>query len=181
MRICSTPARTHTKAQARSSFAKVCTGLVALSTLLLLQGCIAGAQQVKESNRDTSGTFDGEWSVTAVSTAAVQYGAQGNWTLNCNKSRESLGKLVVSDGRMVSNYLRNTKKVAFVSSTGNFKIEQPIEEVAKASGTSDGGIDRGGITLIMGGSLDGGKGFFIVGIEELANDGCTTKVKFTRL
>jgi len=82
---------------------------------------------------------------------------------------------------MISNYLRNTSRVTFVSPSGNFKIEHPIEAEAKASGTSDGGIDRAGITLIMGGSLDGGKGFYTIGIEELAYDGCTTKLKFTKL
>ena len=146
----------------------------------ILQGCFpAGFRPVSEENKDTSGSFDGRWIAVGQSTASTQ--RVENWTLRCADRKDiSYGPINVSDGEATAN-LGRFKGEGFVDSSGNFRIEVPIEAEAKESGTSNSTIQDGAVTMIFTGSLAKQTGFLTFGIAQFGNSGCDTSVAYNKI
>ncbi len=147
---------------------------------VLLHGCAATVlRPVQETDKDTSGSFNGRWLGEVISTAPVQSGP-GNWRLNCSDASGSKFMMVVNDG--VVNYGSPPDQAsAFINSDGKFRIESPLEEEVKADDSSVESVGNGKVTLIIYGSLASGKGSVTFGIAQFSNNGCTSKIDFTKV
>lgn len=154
--------------------------LLALTLTLPLQGCLSSlvVKPISEANKDTSGAFDGQWIGTIQSTPARQQGP-GNWTMTCTDRTGDKFAINVSGGE-ANMPLANRQNNTYVNSKGQFRFEVPTESSASASGTSDSSLNNGAITLILTGSLTDQSGNFVIGIAELANSGCTSKVAYEK-
>jgi hypothetical protein len=161
---------------------KLSAAAAVVGLALLVQGCSTFVlRPVSESNKDTSGSYDGRWSAKIVSTASSQHGS-GGWTLSCpDRAGTDLGIISVANGTASIQAGPEDNTRAYVSESGKFRFEIPTEVIAAAAGTSDSSLGNGAITLIMNGSLNTGKGLFTVGIKEFSNSGCTSKVVYTKL
>ena len=153
----------------------------ALFTALLLQGCASTVmKQVSESDRDTSGIYNGKWRGTALSTASKQYGPE-NWELSCNDmAGKNVGRLSVENG-VAQIHIFGGVHHAFVNDEGRFRFEVPMKEVAAASTRSDSSLSRGAMTFILYGSLEEQRGTMTFGIAEFANNGCSSRVGLKKL
>ena len=146
--------------------------------VVLIQGCASGiVRPVAETDEDPAGSFDGIWQVVINKAPGIQYGP-GNWTLNCNGA-ESEMRLAVQDS-VIRMGFESRYHDAYVNQSGKFRFEIPLLQTAEASGTSDGSLDRGDMTLIVSGSLQEGSGFLTWGIAEFANNGCTSRLDTSR-
>lgn len=151
-----------------------------LLTTFVLQGCLPGnTRPVSEANKDTSGTYDGTWTAVGKSTAAVQQGI-GNWRHNCSdRSGQRYGPIYITEGE-ATLWLDSNKGTTFIDPEGKFRLEIPLNAVAKASGTSDSSINNGKMTFILTGSLQDQTGNMIFGIAELGNSGCRSAMTFEK-
>jgi len=160
-----------------TEFLKNSSHKIAMAAVLTvaLQGC--AVKPVSQSDRDQSGAFDGVWNATVVNTPRIQYGP-GNWEFSCgDQTGRSLGKIMVNNGVAKTQMV---DQQAYVNSSGRFKFEIPMGEVAAASGTSDSTITNGDMTFILSGSLKSEKGSMVYGIAEFGNTGCRSSVEFKR-
>jgi len=134
---------------------------------------------ISEENRDTTGTYDGIWTVDVKKAAGTQY--YGKWIVRCGDMRQTFN-MRVSDGTLALSDAADAKK-AFVSSGGVFKLTVPLTGDAQASVNSATTISNGDRQLILTGTLasDGGdsKGYITYGVAEFGYAGCTAKTKFT--
>jgi len=147
--------------------------------MMLLQACATTViRPIGESQKDQSGAFDGTWLMEAKKSAGIQYGP-GNWQFNCTHQTGELGVLFVSEGS-ASMTIAGKAARTFVNQSGQFRFEVPISTTAQTTSTSDSSIDRNKMTLIIAGSLEQGAGFLTRGIEQFANNGCTTKLGYRR-
>ena len=155
--------------------------LSAFAATILLQGCASTVMhQVSESDRDLAGGYNGAWQGTVVRTAAKQYGP-GNWELSCgNMAGRNVGQVSVEGGLAKLKIFGDVQQ-AYVNNDGRFRFEIPMAEVAAAGGNSDSSISQGKMTFILYGSLKKQAGTLTFGIAEFANNGCSSKVKFTRI
>ncbi|MGQ7845606.1 hypothetical protein ACUNV4_14070 [Granulosicoccus sp. 3-233] len=146
--------------------------------VLTLTACVSNvSSQVKESNKDQSGAFDGTW-VAKVQKSAKRQTMPGNWIANCDGSAWNF-TLRVNDG-VVSNNLRESKKSTYVSSTGDFRFDIPVNNEASAAAGSERNISLAKQTLIVYGNLEKAKGRFTTGVAEFGNSGCTAIIEFAR-
>lgn len=154
--------------------------LLAITLALPLQGCLSSlvVKPISEANKDTSGAFDGRWTGTIKSTPAKQQGP-GNWTMTCTDRTGDKFAINVSGGE-ANMGLANRQNKTFVNSKGQFRFEVPTGSNVTASGTSDSSLNDGSVTLILTGSLEDMAGNFIIGIADLSNAGCTSKVIYER-
>ncbi len=146
----------------------------------ILSGCApAGLRSVSEENKDTSGTYDGQWVAVGVSTASTQ--RVGTWRLTCTDQQDKkFGPINVSNGQ-ASLDIGNDEGKGFVDGAGIFRLEVPIEAIARASGTSDSSINNGAVTVILNGSLADQTGFLTFGVAQFGNAGCATSVTYNRV
>ena len=97
-------------------------GAGAVLLCLLVNGCAGTvARAVSESDRDTSGTYDGWWNVKSVETVSPQ--TFGNWRSNCSDPKIDF-KFEVSDG-MASWVNNKILRKAFVDKDGRFRMTVP--------------------------------------------------------
>lgn len=156
------------------------SSITVVAMTLLLQGCASTVvKQVSQSDRNTAGSFDGTWQAQVVKTAGIQYGP-GNWQFSCKDMRgRSLGKFTVNQG--IAQMGNNNGAIAYVNNAGKFRFEIPMSEVAAAAGTSDSTISNGKMTYIIYGSLKNQKGTMTFGIAQFSNNGCSSKVQFSKI
>lgn len=155
--------------------------VLAIALTLPLQGCLSSfvAKPISETNKDTTGAFDGQWTGVVKSTAGQQQGT-GNWRLTCNdRAGDKFGPIVVNGGQATMPLL-NKQNTTFVNSKGQFRFEVPTETSVSESDRSDTSLNNGAVTLILNGSLTEQTGHFIIGIAEFANSGCTSKVVYEK-
>jgi len=151
--------------------------MITLVSAILIQGCLPGAV-VRESNKDTSGTYDGRWMGTITKTPNKQY-APGNTILTCgDRSGGKFGPMSVSGGQLTLNF-GNESMSTFVSSSGNFRLELPASDAGYTS-QSNRIANRSG-TLIITGALDKGTGTFVAAAASLGNTGCKSSMTFKKI
>jgi len=141
--------------------------------------CAGTLGGVKEENRDTTGKYDGVWSVEVQKAAGIQY--VGKWNMHCGNMQNTF-YVRVDDGALTDRKSADAKK-AFVSSDGVFKLTQPLSNEASASGASSTTMANGDMKLILTGKLvpdgENSTGRITYGIAEIGYGGCTAKTKYT--
>lgn len=146
--------------------------LIICLSIFLLQACATSVlKPVSEADKDPTGAFDGLWKVKIKKAAAVQQGP-GNWRFNCGGKADETS-VSVNDSVLEMQY-RGQFYNTFVNDTGQFRLEVPMSELAKASGTSDSSIVAADMTLIVMGSFEEQSGSLTWGVAEFGNGGCTS-------
>lgn len=181
-----------------SNFAKRWSlAAVAVSTLLLQTACVTNmSSPISESDKDTTGTFDGVWTAQVQRSAGLQY-MPNNWQVRCNgKPREY--DLMVRDG--VASYRHYAYKdgpivvaKAFVSQEGSFLFNIPIKvkvDSKSKAGTNDEvklkdrevhpNMALKGQSHIIYGNFADTKGRDTYAYAEFGNNGCTAVIKFVK-
>lgn len=159
------------------------TSRFVFATLLIagslgLQACI-GARAVSETDKDTTGNFDGAWGVVGENTAGAQ-NIGPNIRINCNDRKgDQFGPIVVENGNVSLDQYGNVKGTGFVNSEGYFRLEIPTSSYIVERGKSK--VQGGDITMIVSGSLKKGTGRVVFGVEKYGNAGCTTSTTFIRI
>jgi len=153
-------------------------GLV-LAVCTIATGC-AGmvASKVSDADKVQSDKFDGLWRAEITSGGGIQYvGTQG---LRCNSKQRGF-TLAVNDGKVsVSSGLPRSGGTANVNSQGKFRLEIPTKDEFKGGNFN---VQKPGITLVVQGNLaeNTQKGIFVIGMQQLNNEGCSSRVKFKPL
>jgi len=151
-----------------------------LCIILLLQAC--GSTAVKDSNRDSTGKYDGRWSLNVKKMPGLQY--VQNWNVSCEAKAYSMD-MAVRDGQVYlkvrsdSDELQTTN----IDSSGNFMFVIPLRNRATASVNSTSAIVAGDRRLIIKGDL--GKstptGNLTLGIKQFGWQGCRTALGFEKI
>lgn len=150
---------------------------VMMFMVLFQIGCVANvSSQTRESDRDTSGQFDGNWLANVQKSAEKQV-LPGNWVANCDgrprqfKMRVAKGQIAFSSG--------DKEQRTFIDGEGQFRFDIPLNKRATSAGTS-AKIDLNKRTLIIYGNLSKAKGRMTFGVAEFGNNGCTAIIKFAK-
>jgi len=144
-----------------------------ITSLLLLSACAATlVKPISESDKDTTGEFNGTWTLTQKALASNQN--VGDRLFKCRfYDSKAIIRVQNGVGNMVYGKYNGTGNV---SNDGAFYIEIPTEHKFKRSlGTSSA---KNGVTYVFKGHLakDASKGLFTIGMEELNNAGCSTRL-----
>lgn len=126
--------------------------------------------------RDSSGRYDGQWLAQMIETPSEQNIL--GWKLKCSPMKLAI-PLVIEEGS-VTTRINDAEYSGFISGSGRFRLEIPTNIKMSASVSSEAQITNGTITLILQGDMSRSrpKGGFTLGVAELGNAGCTTKVHF---
>lgn len=147
-----------------------------IGTTLLMQACASSV--VSDSERDTSGKFDGQYTMEVSKMAGVQF--VENWRFNCGGKAYTTW-MNVKDGRAFFQPFAPGKPFeSNIDSNGRFRLEVPLENEATASGSSSSTIVDGRRKYILTGNLEGGSGRMVFGVKQFAWQGCQTKVKYAK-
>lgn len=143
-----------------------------------LTSCVSNiSSQVKESNKDTTGAFDGTW-IANVQKSPARQPMPGNWIANCDGSEWNF-RVFVSDGVAKSN-ITGPNESTFVSTSGDFRFDIPQENEAKARGGSEGTLSRTEQTMVIYGNLKDAKGRYTFAVAQFGNNGCTAVIEFEK-
>lgn len=146
--------------------------------LVLLSGCAAKA--VSDANRDTTGSFDGEWQVLGQKSPAIQH--INNWQFHCNSEPFEFRIRVAKGKAYFGGVSGSGQKITNVGKDGEFTFIVPLDTKAKESGSSARSITNGNRRVFFKGNLSNNslKGSYTVGVQQFAWQGCRSKVKFEK-
>ncbi len=150
----------------------------ALAAGFVISAC-ATSGLVPDSERDTSGAYDGQWLVEVLDTPNTRQ-TFGRWILNCEGMAWQF-PVVVSNGE-ISATIDGILSTANVDSDGNFLLVAATVAASSEKAGSAASIQQGEITLFISGDLDGEQpsGTFRSGVKQFANNGCRTKARFIK-
>ncbi len=148
----------------------LCLGLFGCSSLI--------TKPVSDADRDTSGAFDGQWTVNIKPIKGIQQ--VGRAYFKC-EFREGVFRFRVNDGVARSEFAGKPISTN-VGSDGKFRFEIASDKSYKDSLTAEVSA-ASQITYIYQGNLSEKslKGQFIVGKKSENNQGCATRVTIKRL
>lgn len=74
------------------------------------------------------------------------------------------------------------QQTGYVDTNGRFRVPIPTNQEMKASGRSDLTLDQGAITVILQGELQGDEpfGYYVQGVKQFNNRGCSYRMNFTK-
>ncbi len=144
---------------------------------LLLQACASGP--VKDSQRDTSGKFDGNYRMNVQKMAGLQY--VENWNMNCGGKAYSVPVTVKKGQAIIGLSVQGKKSFPTnIDDKGRFQLTIPLNKKASASGASATTMADGRRRLIVEGNLAKGSGSLVVGIKQFGWQGCRANVKYVK-
>ena len=141
----------------------------------LLQACVGGIGTVALEDKDSTGRFDGIWQINVLEGASVQHAAE--WRLNCSDMSHSF-KVLVQDGvmRVWMHGPDEEPSTTYIAVDGRFRMSAPTgtKSVANSSSPMLGNPEN---TMILNGTLNrtAGKGWYVWGVREFGNHGCTSR------
>ena len=152
--------------------------IVAVTLTALLLGACASA--VKESDRDTSGRFDGRW-IGSVEEGIPSSVRSGNWQKKCTSGDWRFG-FVVDDGTisLPSNGEADASS-AFVDSSGAFRLVVPRGS-REVTSRESGSVGASSLSWIFAGRLDEERTVrFTVGDSKYGGAGCWWNLDLQRI
>jgi len=153
----------------------------ALSISLALYSCAGTVSNpVTEANKDPSFQYDGVYLATINHRGGKQF--IENWEFNCSP-QEFEFQFVVNDSVVDMGAKKGgVPNVGYVDSNGRFRVPIPTDDAIKETGGSDSTINQGQVTFILQGELKGDKpfGYFVQGVKQFNNRGCTYRMNFTK-
>ena len=155
------------------------TNLLALTPVLALSLVLAAcaAKPVKEADSDTDGKFNGSWKGD-IAKAPPEVLVQ-NWRLICSDLSGEVG-LITYNGKLDLNW-RGRRATTFVDQQGRFKSTVPITNNLNNPVSNKQSL-HGSYNLIFTGSLagDNPSGRLTAAYSGLGNQGCVSKIKFSK-
>jgi len=150
--------------------------------VVLVTGCASMvARPVDRADRDTSGIFDGTYTVTQRKGALKQNIEQ--WVFTCESFDEEYQfTLAVRNGEVTIDGDDNTTSDVYVNAKGDFRAEYELADAAKESASSFASITSGKRTLIIQRNLSNrsSSGLITWGVAQFGNAGCTTRLSFRK-
>ncbi len=156
-----------------SSFGSIGKTIAIALTLVALSAC--GSKDVKESDRNQDGTYDGNWA-GEIGRTPDQVLIE-NWRVSCWNMAGDL-RLNVNDGKARLLW-RGFNQTGFVGDKGNFRILISYKDSLKSNSANVSSLTKG-LNFIVEGSLAKQSGSLTLGYEDFANQGCRSKVKFSK-
>lgn len=150
-----------------------------LFSLLLSTACgPTMVRPVSENNSAKDGSYDGNYQA-AIQPASTQQ-RRGDWRIPCSELDEKFG-LMVREGKATLLFDGN-RIPTYIGQNGKFRVNLPTGQRMSSSLASDVHMSSR-VNLIIHGDIneDAMDGQFIVGIEQLGNDGCRYPVQFEKL
>ena len=134
---------------------------------------------VSESNRNTSGAYDGVWNAKTVVTRSPQTFGNGAWRSNCSDPKLDFDFQIV-DAEVTLEYNDSSHK-AFVDDKGRFRITLPTGQSATASTSSTRDLNSE-YNYVLEGVLGErpAKGRYTVEIAAVG-DGCKSSVDYKKV
>lgn len=134
---------------------------------------------VSESDKDSSGNYDGRWLGTITNTPGTQQSVGNVSYMRCgDRSGQVIGPFKVTDGSFRLNY-RGENVTTNINSSGGFKATVPLK-TGKFYGGGASFVSKKD-TLIVSGSLETGKGTYRVSTVDLGGAGCASALAFKKL
>ena len=157
---------------------KHAVALVFMLCAFSVTSCVSNvSSQIKESNKDTTGAFDGSY-VASVQKSSARQPMPGNWIANCDGKAWEF-RVRVRDG-VAKNNLNGSKESAFVSTTGDFRFDIPVTSQASAAAGASKNLTLSGQTVVIYGNLEKAKGRYTFAVAEFGNNGCTAVIEFDK-
>lgn len=152
--------------------------LISLS-VILASGCASSPiTAVNESNKDSTGSFDGRWMGTITNTPPVQQSSGNVAYMKCGDlTGRSVGPFAVKDGEMVY-FFQNKSRKTYVNSKGGFKLVMPVRAGGFSGGSETFTAKKD--TLTIAGSLEKGEGYHASASSDFGGAGCTSSVSFKK-
>jgi len=136
---------------------------------------------VKESDRDITGLYDGEWIMKVAKGANVQY--IENWNFSCDLPAY-ISDLEVRDGIVSVRPLENSDRrfETYINDHGRFSLELNLDGGAESTSASATTLADGRSRLIIRGDLGKSRasGRLIFGIKQFGWQGCQTTIAYSR-
>ena len=151
-----------------------------IAVLVLLGSTACATQQpVLESEAANDGRFDGTWVGHVSGTEKFQ--RRGNWVSTCNDVVTTF-RFEVRNGLAKGRLEDIAIPPFYIARDGRFLAKKKTEYKAKTTLHSDLGFSSPAITYVLDGNLDQSsrRGRFIIGIEQMGNQGCTTDIRYER-
>lgn len=156
------------------SLPRSCRHTSVLATLLLLVAC-ASTKPVPETERDTSGAYDGVWSGFVAAPTATRVTLPGNWYMRCDWQPFEFS-LQVTDGMV---QVADLVDLTPISTDGRFRLDVIISAAGMDQGVMAGNgkfVDRFAGRL----QVDTGSGSYLRYISSIGVHGCSTRIHFER-
>lgn len=147
------------------------TTLLPLLFLVVSACATSVSTPITESNKDSSGTFDGQWLATAQSTATIQPSIN-NVRFSCRDLGGEKYSFKVHNSQ-ITMYVGSRRATSFVDTNGRFRLIAPYGNV-RATGPTGFRINNTNINFVLSGSLTKENGILTLGYEEFNNRGCNT-------
>ncbi|MEM7259160.1 MAG: hypothetical protein AAF404_17420 [Pseudomonadota bacterium] len=149
-------------------------------SILLFVGCASvPLVPVAESDKDSSGSYDGRWLGTITNTPSTQQSIGTVSYMRCgDRSGQVVGPLMVKDGTFRLNY-RGENVTTYVNSHGGFKAVVPVK-MGQFYGGGASFVSKKD-TILVSGSLDSKKGTFRISTVDLGGAGCASSLSFKKL
>jgi len=135
------------------------------------------AMSVKEENRNADGRYDGSWN-GAIGSTPSQVLIE-NWKINCWDMSGSM-RLKIRDGRVQAIW-RNNSGSSYINDEGKFRIVIPRNTRPKYNSANLGSLVKNKNYIITGAlAQNSATGRLTSGYEDFANQGCSSKIKYTK-
>jgi len=146
-----------------------------LGVAIMLSGCMA--RTVQEKDRNTDGSYDGNWTGTIGRTPSQVL--IENWRISCWDMAGSL-RLRINDGQVLAIW-RSHNGSSYINDKGKFRIVIPRNVKPKHNSANVGSLIKNKNYIITG-SLSQNKatGRLTSGYEDFANQGCSSKINYTK-
>ncbi len=156
---------------------KACVLSVFFLSILITACAGKVTRPVSESDRDTSGQYDGWWGVKSTRTLSPQ--TFGTWRSNCTDPKLDFPfEVVAGEAKITSN---NVEHSAFVDKDGRFRMIFPSDERVGASVSSTRDLNSE-MQFVIEGILseEPPVGRYIRELVQLG-DGCKSNLAYTKL
>lgn len=158
--------------------ARVARVIGGISLCLLISACASTVSRpVSESERDTTGKYDGQWNVKSVRTLSPQ--TFGTWRSNCTDPKlDFTFEVLAGEVKLTSN---EEPQSAFVDKNGRFRMIIPSGQRVGASVSSTRNLNSE-MAFVLEGRLgeDPPVGRYIRELVQLG-DGCKSSLAYSKL
>jgi len=174
------PSATATTRTAMNFAKRLSAIVIAVLAGVLVGGC-AGA--VKETDRDTSGAYDGRW-VGRVEAGVPSNVVSGNWKKNCTSGEWGFG-FQVADGVIrlpLEGVSSDELPSGYVNAAGEFRLVVPRGS-REVSSRESGSVGTSSLRWIFDGRLEEAESAvkFTVGDSKYGGAGCWWRLDLERL
>jgi|GEM_PF-5106047 len=153
--------------------------LTLASSVLLMSAC--GVSEVREADRDLSGTYDGSW-VAIIDGGQRSWQSFGTWRVRC-ESKPTRQRFAIDQGTVTwAENLEGGRQVftTYVSDAGDFRVEVPFSRKSEKSHRDGAAFENFRLTYEGRLGDDPPEGRYTFGYAQFNYEGCKYKLRFER-